>query len=147
VLKNTPWKFWSLVKVVASGCWEWQGAKNADGYGNVRYGGKHWRAHRLAYFLWHGDVPPYLRHTCHKPLCCNPQHLVPGDAQSNMDDKVAANRQAKGETIGVSKLTKHQVKQIKTSPLNAEQLAREFGVYPSTVRAILAGRTWRHVQC
>lgn len=63
-------------------CWEWQAAKDKDGYGKSSYtysanNRKHYRAHRLFYDLFVYIVPDHLivDHLCRNPACCNPIHL------------------------------------------------------------------------
>lgn len=61
-------------------CWLWLGSKIKKGYGNCRWEGKVWRAHRVAYLLVHGVVPAHrsgfeLDHLCHVRSCVNPAHL------------------------------------------------------------------------
>ena len=70
---------WTLERIAAAstpdvaGCWIWNGAVNASGYG--RYSG--WLAHRLAYAAAHGPIPEGLTvdHVCYTLLCVNPDHL------------------------------------------------------------------------
>src|SRR5689334_14600143 len=89
---------WELAERIAhftrtdplSGCHIWHGNLK-DGYGNLRYQGKTWFAHRLAWEVKHGPIPDglVLRHRCNVRRCCNPDHLVPGTrAENNADQKV-----------------------------------------------------------
>lgn len=72
-------RFFSLVKMVPAGCWEWQGFINASGSpmftpkGERRCG----RAYRFAYRHWIGDIPTGadVSRTCLNRLCVYPQHL------------------------------------------------------------------------
>ena len=71
-------KFWSHVNRIADGCWEWTAARHKAGYGRVRRADKEWLAHRYAWFLAHGDVPPKgidLDHLCRNPPCVRLDHL------------------------------------------------------------------------
>lgn len=80
---------------------------NADGYGDIqtriKRRKKHVLAHRLVFALKHDtdltscDV---ILHQCDNPACCNPRHLSKGTHASNVADKVAKNRQAKGKANG-----------------------------------------------
>lgn len=76
------------VKVTDAGCWVWQGAVQTQGYGLRSYRGKYWRTHRLAYYLWKGDIPKGMDvcHTCDVRLCINPDHLWVGTRSENMLD-------------------------------------------------------------
>lgn len=72
-----------------TGCYLWLAAP-ADtgkrGYGGIYIGSKrHW-AHKVAYELKHGPVPPGLEldHKCDTPACVNPDHLEPVTHQENM---------------------------------------------------------------
>ena len=68
-------------KVNADGCWEWQRARDKDGYGfySTRVAGRSicWRAHRLTYERVKGPIPVGLQidHLCRNRACCNPAHL------------------------------------------------------------------------
>lgn len=59
-----------------TGCWLWMDATDKDGYGVFYYGG-YFRAHRAAWVLYRGPLTKGLviDHTCHTPLCVNPDHL------------------------------------------------------------------------
>ncbi len=72
-----PMRFWDKVKIVASGCWEWQGTLSR-GYGDfyVRQQ-KTAKAHRLTYNYFKGEIPQGLEidHLCRNKRCVNPDHL------------------------------------------------------------------------
>ena len=62
-----------------SGCFVWEGAISAGGYGNqsFRIGGKrYWFVpHRAMYVLLKGPTEMELDHLCRNRLCCNVNHL------------------------------------------------------------------------
>lgn len=61
-----------------AGCWEWTGAKNDSGYGQLRSGqGRLVYAHRLAFEMYVGPIPEgmVIDHLCRTPSCVNPLHL------------------------------------------------------------------------
>lgn len=66
------------MEVSDSGCWDWLGWCDRDGYGhfslNMR---KKLKAHRLSYELHKGAIPKDLTidHLCRNRKCCNPDHL------------------------------------------------------------------------
>lgn len=60
-----------------TGCWEWIGARDQRGYGNVRVGRSVRKAHRVLYELTRGPIPADFEcdHLCRVPWCVNPAHL------------------------------------------------------------------------
>ena len=77
-----------------SGCILWTGAVARRGYGKLRVKNRVTAAHRVAYELAHGPVPPgmFVCHRCDVPSCINPAHLFAGTHQQNMDDMTAKRR-------------------------------------------------------
>lgn len=86
-------RFWS--KVVRKGpddCWIWT-ASTSSGYGHFPDGisvCNERKAHRIAYTLSNGSIPEGMcvMHLCNNPKCVNPNHLVLGTHQDNMDHMV-----------------------------------------------------------
>lgn len=58
-------------------CWEWQGYKNADGYGKFQYCQKDYSVHNFMWECVYGPVPEGLEldHLCRNRACGNPIHL------------------------------------------------------------------------
>jgi hypothetical protein len=87
-------------EVTSSGCWEWIGSRDKDGYGRIRGSshGKVWvkRAHRCSYEEHVGPIPEGLDvcHHCDNPPCINPDHLYAGTKSENMQDMVQRGRSA-----------------------------------------------------
>ncbi len=73
---------------VESGCWEWTGYCDKDGYGKFPNNG--WdhsqMAHRASYQLLTGAIPSgmTLDHLCSNRKCVNPDHLEPVTQSENV---------------------------------------------------------------
>lgn len=131
-----------------TGCWEWQGEIKLNGYTECWVFGRREMAHRAAYRELVGPIPEgkIIRHTCDNPRCCNPAHLLPGTQADNIRDKVARNRQAKGERHGSAKLTEQQVREIRASPISGRKLSPIYGVSQTMIDQIKRRVRWAHVE-
>lgn len=71
-----------------TGCWEWVKSLSGSGYGQITINKTYWSSHRLAYTLFKGDLnkDDIVRHVCHNPKCCNPEHLIKGKSKDNYKD-------------------------------------------------------------
>lgn len=90
----------------ATGCMEYQGSLQPNGYTKVTVDRvSHW-THRFVYAALVGPIPDGLdvRHKCDNRKCINPKHLTPGTRLENMGDAVSRGRQAKGERLPHTKL-------------------------------------------
>lgn len=80
-------RFWSKVRVVEDGCWEWLASKNKRGYGWFAIGKARRPAHRVSYCLHTGEAIPdglEIDHECRNPSCVRPDHLEPVTHAENM---------------------------------------------------------------
>jgi len=147
-----------MARVVWSGdedeCWEWQGATNASGYGEIQRGARSagkTSTHRLAHEIFIGPVPPDHKvcHRCDNPPCCNPAHLFTGTQATNMQDAVSKGRTAIGVEHGLARLNDQKVAEIRAKyrPYvhSMRLLGEEYGVAEGTIKAVISGKTWRHV--
>ncbi len=84
--------------VTPSGCHEWTGLLDADGYarlrgnGSIKYGR---RAYRAQWIRKKGPVPEghHVLHRCDNRKCVNIRHLWTGTNQDNRDDMFKKGRQ------------------------------------------------------
>jgi len=155
-------RFWSHVdRRGPDDCWEWQLGRDVRGYGFVKItesvnGRDQYFAHRVAYFLGHGEFPSELGvlHRCDNPPCCNPAHLFVGTQLDNVRDMYEKGRQNRpyGDRIWTTKLTEEDVRAIRSRyrrgvrGCGVEAIARDYGVHHVTINAIVQRRTWKHVE-
>jgi hypothetical protein len=148
---KTEEQFWSRCKRCETGCLEYQGKPDKDGYMVVNFRTRVWKAHRLAYFLSTGEDPGEDRicHHCDNPPCIEISHLFRGSVADNNSDKVKKGRLKRGESVKTSKLTEEQVAYIKFKKRGQptlESIAAELGVSISLLWKIRRGINWPHVQ-
>lgn len=60
-----------------TGCWGWTAATDYKGYGKLGWRGRTSLAHRVAWEVFRGPIPPdmQLDHLCRTRCCINPDHL------------------------------------------------------------------------
>ena len=156
-------RFWSYVDRGGGddACWPWRGASDPMGYGRFHIGisrNATRLAHRIAYGLTHGDLPPVVRHKCDNPPCCNPAHHEPGTLLDNNRDMADRRRHAahrgtanpaKGEDHGCAKLTAQQVQAIRkiysAGGTTQRALAAQFSVSQRTINKIVRKIGWTEV--
>lgn len=122
---------------------------NHRGYPIITYLGRHLTVAHLMYERKIGKELPkgtLLRHTCDNRLCVNPDHLIPGTPQDNMQDKVNRGRVSRqfGETNPGAKLKEKQVLEIieDLKTMNCSEVGRKRGVPIRTVNDIKNGKKW-----
>jgi hypothetical protein len=156
-------RFW--VKVTrGKSCWVWKARRGRGGYGQFKVdrGGKRWvtmPAHRFSWELAHGPIPDEMLvlHRCDNPPCVRPDHLYLGTHADNARDRDSQGRgrqcppelHAKGERVGLSKLTEAAVRDIRAryakGGISQQALADEYGVVQTIVSRVIRRETWRHV--
>jgi hypothetical protein len=165
-------RFWSKVDRATS-CWLWTAGKDKDGYGkfqvNSRRDGrqvqKHFRAHRLAWELEHGQLAAglLLMHSCDTPACCNPAHLSPGTQLQNRADCARKRRTARTETHGdwvgparprgtrhgmasITEAVALRILELRATGMSCSRIAAATGASVSVCYRVCSGATWRHVR-
>lgn len=157
-------RFWTGVSLTSAGCWEWNRARDGNGYGAFKIYGKQYRASRVAAafsgLLVEGDA--CVLHRCDNTACVRPTHLFVGSHADNAADRNAKGRQARGPAIVAATVaTRARGSRVNTSKLSADQvmyiraawaagasaasLGRRFRVATNSVRLIVIGRNWKHL--
>ncbi len=161
-IKSLP-RFWSKINVHGAtqshvphlgNCWEWTGARNDRGYGQLRFGKRVLYAHRLMWEHAHGSPPgDVVMHLCDNPGCVRPEHLRAGTLADNARDCFAKGRarglltheRVRGEKNHVAKLTRDDVETIRAEPCvrgSGVRLARRFGVSTAVISKVRLRQTW-----
>ncbi|HYF40922.1 MAG TPA: HNH endonuclease signature motif containing protein [Ramlibacter sp.] len=147
------------------GCWEWHLHRDRKGYGRaVDAATGEVLAHRISWIAHHGPIPKgmHVLHRCDNPPCVNPEHLFLGTNDDNAADRHAKGRSkgAAGERNGKAKLLPEHVAQIRREvallPLSPSgkrlkdgalaPVAAKYGISESSIRALVAGKTWSHIR-
>ena len=146
-------RIWPRVKAIGfadeSICWEWQGNITVAGYGAIykRKADTTSLVHRIAYKLAYGAFDPalFVCHRCDNPKCVRPCHLFLGTSFDNVQDKLAKDRQPRGQQGYNAKLTVTDVERILTLGEPSKHLAVELGVSRGQVQKIRRGERWTHL--
>ncbi len=129
-------------------CWVWIAGRFDDGYGIFSENYKRTVAHRKSWVLHFGEIPletPFVLHRCDNRSCVNPAHLFLGTHLDNSNDKIA-----KGRNVVPVKLTKEIARYCRevyikgNFKFGSKGLAKKFSVDESTMRALIAGKTWKY---
>jgi hypothetical protein len=134
-----------------NGCINFNGEILSSGYGRMCINYKKIVAHRISYIINFGSIPKgkLVLHKCDNRKCVNPYHLFIGSYQDNMDDKVNKNRQSKGVSTNIAKLTDELVKNIRLDIslgfISLKKLAKKYKISYPTILDIKRKRTWKHI--
>jgi hypothetical protein len=145
-------RFWGKVDHSGDGCWVWRAGRNRRGYGTFRLKSGSALAHRVAFELEHGPIPPgmHVCHHCDNPPCVNPAHLFLGTDADNVADMMAKGRKRTvvptGESHPSAKLTWAKVAEIRrlyaAGGHSQRDLGRQFGVGLCAIQGVVTRKTW-----
>lgn len=134
-----------------NGCLDWTGVTHKEGYARIWFNRKWQMVTRLILAKKIGRPivdGAFAMHTCDRPICINPEHIIEGTHADNMADMRQKGRNRFGERSPFAKLTSEQVTQMRTRHANGETftaLGREFGVTGAHVGNIVAKKKWAHL--
>jgi hypothetical protein len=144
-------RFWEKIDK-GGDCWLWTGSLNGNGYGQIKHGvGRPRLAHRIAWELAHGPIPPGVAvlHRCDNPACVRHGHLFLGTQLDNVADMLTKRRQAHGRSFPHAKLSDSAARSIReryaAGGTTHRALAAEFGVDRSQVSLAIGRQSWKHV--
>jgi len=141
-----------------TGCYEFLGGKDKDGYGRVMLNGVRYKAHRLA-LLGVSNIKSDLLvcHKCDNPSCINTDHLYLGTAKQNSLDCKTRGRLKPHlkSNHNLSKGSKHAratLKELDVSLIRllyhscyntVQELTIKFNTNYNIVNSIIKNRSWR----
>jgi hypothetical protein len=124
-------------------CWLWQGTK-ARGYGALTIKGEKVLAHRLAWEIHRGPIPPgqWVLHRCDVRACVNPAHLFLGTCADNVHDMVRKGRGSKPpKKPAVAPDVIARIREGRALGLSLPALVRTTGVSMGSVFKIVSRRS------
>ena len=140
------------------GCWNWKGAMRSNGYGQFRFKGRPWKAHRVSWILANGEIPigKVIAHSCDNRRCVRPDHLIACLQKENIQDMWRKGRnnpnpkqnQLSGESHPCTHLTDVDVAYIRSNYRRYQHpgLHHRFGVSRVVIHNIVKNKTWRYTQ-
>ena len=148
-------RFLSKLIKQPNGCWEYVGAKDADGYGMFWFQGKTKGAHQFSARALANqtiNAGDQVCHHCDNPSCCNPEHLFIGSSQDNTRDRHIKNRSAKGSGVGTSVYNEQIIKSLKDAYNSRphykgiiKDLSEEFDVSYGVTWTVCRNKGWLHI--
>ena len=138
---NVFQRFGSKVKVLESGCHEWQSVIKPDGYGRFHHEGRGQAAHRVAYQLYKGEIPAgaVVMHSCDNRICVNPAHLSIGTHQDNIDDMDTKKRRGTKCPLTLAQVEK--IRMLLRDRYSQREIGELFGVGQTVISRIKLGQT------
>jgi hypothetical protein len=127
-------RFLSKVKVMETGCHEWQAGLARGGYGKFQ-AGKTMTAHRYSYARFVGEIgDKHVLHKCDNRKCVNPNHLFLGTIQDNIADMDEKKR--RGTQCKVNAAQVEEIKKLLSERYSQQFVADKFGMSQGAVSRI-----------
>lgn len=131
-----------LHHVNEDGCIMWGGRRNSDG-GKLSFNGKEIAAHRLAYMMHHGAIPPgmHVRHTCNHALCMTKEHLYLAAPATSLKKPIpvkAYRKKLSPEDIQAARYLRSEGRTL-------SDIANLYDVSPATIYNACIGITYKHI--
>jgi HNH endonuclease len=149
----------SRIQISATGCWEWQGPKDKDGYGinGVAYPDQ--RAHRSSYIAFKGEIQSglFICHTCDNTSCINPYHLYSGTPKDNARDALERGlfpigpnpkKAVRGGRNRHAKLDDDKVRYIRflcDKGYKKSEISKFFYINKTQIQRIARRASWSHI--
>ena len=142
--------FWSKVdRYKEYECWPWNASKNRDGYGQFWIGDTFTPSHRYAWEVSRKCKVPdgkIIMHLCDNPPCCNPNHLICGDALKNAHDKIAKGHTPQAHITACPDLHEGEIwlvrRLLASKIISQARIAKMFKVHQSTISHINTSARW-----
>lgn len=149
-------------KIGGRHCRFWQRRVMDGGYGETRFEGHFWLAHRLSYTVFADAVlENQVNHQCDNRACVEPAHLRQGTQYSNIRECIDRSRVSKGQEHsavcrspkgtdhGCVKMTEAQVRSIRREyaegGITQKDLGAKYNISQPQVSSIVIRKTWKHI--
>ena len=135
-------RFLSQIEVRDSGCIDWVGQVNLQGYGIIYVNGRNLRVHRYIWELEVGPIPEgkVIDHICHNRVCCNVDHLRVVTVTQNNQYLSGAQR---GTKSGVRNVDWHKPSQKWRVTVTRNGVRRSYGYFSALDDAVMAAEQAR----
>lgn len=123
----------SRTRATATGCLEFLGCVQSNGYARATVRRKTDGAHRHVFRLLKGLIPDGMDvcHECDNRKCINPDHLFLGTRLENMRDAAVKGRTASGLRLPQTKLTdqeKARITELAKQGIPYKEIASQFDI-------------------
>jgi hypothetical protein len=142
--------FWSKIDRSAPyECWPYKEYKNKDGYGQFHTENGPIGAHIYSWKITRKcEVPEekLIMHLCDNPACCNPNHLICGDALKNAQDKIEKGHTPQAHRTALPDLHDGEIwlvrRLLSSKIISQARISKMFKVHQSTISHINTSDRW-----